>query len=55
MISAYEQGGLDGMAELSQSSFGDLPDDEAMTEIRAALRQMTNPRPDDAPLTAPGT
>lgn len=41
MINAYEHGGLDGMAELSQSSFGDLPE-ESTAKIRAALRQMTS-------------
>jgi AbiV family abortive infection protein len=42
MTSAYGQSGLDGMAELSQSAFGDLPE-EAMAQMREAVRQMTSP------------
>lgn len=45
MTGAYEQGGLDGMAELSQSTFGDLSE-EAMAQMRETLQQMTSPAND---------
>lgn len=46
LVGAYEQGGLDGMADLSQAAFGELPV-EAKAEIRESLRQITSP-PEEA-------
>src|SRR6185437_6052438 len=46
MIGAHEQSGFDGMADLSQSTFGDLPQ-AAMARMRETVQQMTSPPEDD--------
>jgi AbiV family abortive infection protein len=47
MTGAYERGGLDGMAELSQSTFGDHPEN-LTAAIRAVLEEITNLPQNDA-------
>jgi len=44
MINAYSQRGLDGIADLSQFTFGELPE-EAMAQIREAVMLMTRATP----------